>query len=69
MAREERQKRLVAELRAPPVYYATGTCLAAAEEIERLQRELNSTLNLLYKESERRAEESRRIEQLDRSEP
>lgn len=38
----------------------------SADEIERLQRELSSTLGLLYQESERRAEESQRIERLEK---
>jgi HAMP domain-containing protein len=36
---DEERKKLVAELRDPSVYYVTGTCLAAAAEIERLAKE------------------------------
>jgi hypothetical protein len=36
----EERKKLIAELRDPSIFYVTGTCLAAAEEIERLAKEL-----------------------------
>jgi hypothetical protein len=45
---------------------SSPTLRAAANEIERLQRELNSTLGLLYQESEHRAEQDKRIERLEK---
>jgi predicted TIM-barrel fold metal-dependent hydrolase len=67
---DEEQKRIVNLLR----WYAdrmvkqlsSPTLRAAANEIERLQRELNSTLGLLYQESEHRAEQDKRIERLEK---
>jgi hypothetical protein len=58
---DEERKRLVADLRA------TGfQCFhTAAEEIERLERELNSVLNLFYQESERRALQDQRLQRLE----
>jgi hypothetical protein len=60
---DEEQNRLVADLRA------TGfQCFhRAANEIERLQRELNSVLNLFFQESERRSIQDRQIAQLEKA--
>lgn len=68
---DEEQKRIVNLLR----WYAdrmekqlsSPTLRAAANEIERLQRELNSVLNLFFQESERRAIQDRQIAQLEKA--
>jgi uncharacterized coiled-coil DUF342 family protein len=69
MTDEERQK-LVADLRqiSPDLLWnrAAYACNDAADEIERLERELNSTLGLLYQESERRAKTEQETERLGR---
>jgi hypothetical protein len=57
MADSERRKKLVTDLRGYESYDRRLNTMMhqAANDIERLQRELDSTLNLLYQESERRA--------------
>jgi uncharacterized coiled-coil DUF342 family protein len=64
MTDEERQK-LCATLRRMPGMLRHD-CIRAADEIERLERELNSTLGLLYQESERRAKTEQETERLGR---
>jgi hypothetical protein len=68
MTDEERRKKLIIDLRGYEGHdRRLNTMLhQAANDIERLERERDSVLNLLYQESERRAEESQRIEQLEK---
>jgi hypothetical protein len=58
------QRQLLFSLRWMAIEHDSITCANAAREIERLERELNSILGLLYQESERRAKAEHEIERL-----
>jgi hypothetical protein len=63
---DEEQKKLCEDLRELGQYNSEGDLrFKAANEIERLQRELNSVLNLLYQESEHRAIQDQRLQRLE----